>query len=204
MYKTLLFVAAAVAFASAHEDVVEVTRAIAVLNANGISGNVTFTREEDDKIRIGGRIIGMKPGMYGFHIHEKGDLSNGCASALGHFNPNGNDHGHPHDENRHVGDLGNIEFDSTETANLNFLDHLIKLNGRHNIIGRAVVLHSMADDFGRSDHPDSKVTGNAGGRVACGVIGIMDYTLPKANAATTSSASVLMALTFYTFVAALM
>lgn len=172
MYKSLLFVAAAVALASAHDDI-EVTRAIAILKADGVSGNVTFTREADGQIRIGGRIVGMKPGMYGFHVHEKGDLSNGCASTLGHFNPNGNDHGHPHDENRHVGDLGNIEFDSTQTADLDFVDHLIKLNGRHNIIGRAVVLHSMADDYGRTDHPDSKKTGNAGGRVACGVIGIM-------------------------------
>lgn len=83
------------------------------------------------------------------------------------------DHGHPHDENRHVGDLGNIVFDETQTSVLDFKDSKIALYGDHCIIGRSVVLHEKSDDFGRSDHPDSKKTGNAGGRVACGVIGIL-------------------------------
>lgn len=83
------------------------------------------------------------------------------------------DHGHPSDEVRHVGDLGNVEFDMNRFSNINFEDKLIALYGPHNVLGRAIVLHEKADDFGRSDHPDSRKTGNAGGRVACGVIGIL-------------------------------
>lgn len=83
------------------------------------------------------------------------------------------DHGHPNDSVRHVGDLGNVRFGEQGTANIDFVDSQIALRGPHSIIGRAVVLHEKADDFGRSDHPDSRKTGNAGGRVACGVIGIL-------------------------------
>ncbi|XP_075969175.1 uncharacterized protein LOC142972189 isoform X2 [Anticarsia gemmatalis] len=171
MMKTLIFMATAVVLVFGHEEVID--RAIARLDGSGVSGNITFSTLPDGKLRITGRIVGMPAGSYGFHVHEGGDITGGCGGTRGHFNPNGNDHGHPHDENRHVGDLGNVEFDQSSVANVDFTDHQIKLTGRHNIIGRAVVLHEKSDDFGRSDHPDSKKTGNAGGRVACGVIGIL-------------------------------
>lgn len=82
------------------------------------------------------------------------------------------DHGGPTDTHRHVGDLGNIKFDGTGVATVNFADHEIKLSGEHNIIGRALVLRSEKDDFGQSHHDDSKIHGHSGERVACGVIGI--------------------------------
>lgn len=56
-------------------------------------------------------IEGITPGLHGFHIHEKGDLSGGCKSAGGHYNPFGMTHGSRESEERHVGDLGNIEAD---------------------------------------------------------------------------------------------
>ncbi|XP_063892308.1 uncharacterized protein LOC110372709 isoform X2 [Helicoverpa armigera] len=173
MFKTLFFVATAVVVASAAAVDQEVTRAIVRLDGDGVTGAITFTKQEDGNVRITGTVSGMAPGLYGFHVHETGDITKGCGSTGGHFNPNGNDHGHPHDENRHVGDLGNIEFDGSRTANVDFVDHQIKLSGRHNILGRGLVLHAGTDDFGRTDHPDSKKTGNAGARAACGVIGIL-------------------------------
>lgn len=83
------------------------------------------------------------------------------------------DHGAPNDQVRHIGDLGNIRADERGIAETKFSDQVINLAGPRSIIGRAVVLHSGVDDFGRSNHPDSKKTGNAGGRAGCGVIGIM-------------------------------
>ena len=146
--------------------------ASARLKGGDVDGNITFTQLDDNKVRVQGTIIGLTPGQYGFHVHEKGDLSNGCASTGAHYNPENQPHGHPDDKERHVGDLGNVEFDANNIATIDFVDSVLSLEGDHNIIGRAVVLHERADDFGRTNHPDSRKTGNAGGRVACGVIGI--------------------------------
>lgn len=82
------------------------------------------------------------------------------------------DHGGPGDEVRHVGDLGNIEANANGVVDTTFTDHLISLTGPRTIIGRGLVIHDMVDDLGKTTHPDSKKTGNAGGRAACGVIGV--------------------------------
>ncbi|CAK1582238.1 unnamed protein product [Parnassius mnemosyne] len=138
-----------------------------------VHGKVTFTQQPDGKVHIEGLIVGMPPGHYGFHIYEKGDITEGCSSNGGHFNPENKEHGHPNDENRHAGDLGNVVFDENHVSKVDFWDNVIKLSGPHSIIGRAIVLHSMADDYGKTEHPDSKKTGNAGHHVACGVIGYL-------------------------------
>ncbi|KAI8435323.1 hypothetical protein MSG28_003649, partial [Choristoneura fumiferana] len=156
------------------EDVPELRAIAFVADPRGpdIQGNVTFTQTHDGKVRVEGTILGLNHGQYGFHVHEKGDITGGCLSTGSHFNPEHKQHGHPNDEDRHVGDLGNVEFDETRIGRIDFVDNLISLVGPHSILGRGLVLHERADDFGRSDHPDSRKTGNAGGRVACGVIGI--------------------------------
>lgn len=82
-------------------------------------------------------------------------------------------HGAPSAEERHVGDLGNAVANQQGVAQIDFIDHLISLRGDANcIIGKAVVVHANEDDLGLTSHPDSKSTGNAGARVACGVIGL--------------------------------
>jgi Cu-Zn family superoxide dismutase len=81
-------------------------------------------------------------------------------------------HGGRNDTERHVGDLGNIEADSSGVATFNFTDRLISLGGPHSIVGRALVVHNATDDLGRGGTDDSRKTGSAGFRVACGVIGI--------------------------------
>lgn len=80
-------------------------------------------------------------------------------------------HGGITDANRHVGDLGNIIGDANGISNKTFSDSLISLAGPRNIIGRGVIVHLFIDDLGRGGHPDSLTTGNAGPRVACGIIG---------------------------------
>jgi len=81
-------------------------------------------------------------------------------------------HGGRNDTQRHVGDLGNIDADSNGVATINFTDSLISLHGPHSIIGRTLVVHAEHDDFGRGGTDESRTTGTAGARVACGVIGI--------------------------------
>uniref|UniRef100_H9BE67 Superoxide dismutase [Cu-Zn] n=1 Tax=Antheraea pernyi TaxID=7119 RepID=H9BE67_ANTPE len=158
---------------NAHHEHAQPTRAIAHLVGENIRGNITFTQQPDGKVHVEGSIVGLPPGHYGFHVHEKGDITGGCGSTGAHFNPEHKEHGHPGDENRHVGDLGNVEFDSNYSSRIDMVDSFLSIVGPHGILGRAVVLREKADDFGRTNHPDSRKTGNAGGRVACGVIGIL-------------------------------
>ena len=134
-------------------------------------GNVTFTQiGVHQPVYIEIHLVGMSPGEHGFHVHEKGDLGNGCMNTGGHYNPDNFDHGAQSDTYRHVGDLGNVLANSKGAVDLFFFDHVINLFGDRTIIGRAVVVHNGIDDLGRTDNADSKKTGNAGGRLGCGLI----------------------------------
>lgn len=146
-----------------------ITRAVAVLHptqGNSVQGIVTFT-EEKGGIRVVADIEGLAPGKHGFHIHEYGDCSAADGtSAGGHFNPEGKPHGAPTSQNRHVGDLGNITANAEGKAHYEWTDPLIAFTGTRSIIGRAIIVHADEDDL------KSQPTGNAGPRIACGVIGI--------------------------------
>jgi Cu-Zn family superoxide dismutase len=105
---------------------------------------------------------------------EKNDVLNkniGCISAGPHYNPHGKTHGAPEAEVRHAGDLGNITASATGEATLKIEDSHLKLIGPYTIIGRTVVVHADEDDLGLGGHELSATTGNAGDRLACGVIG---------------------------------
>ena len=115
-------------------------------------------------------LYGLSPGEHGFHIHEKGDLSDNCAAAGGHFNPFGNNHGAPGAEDRHVGDLGNIVVDEDMNTFVRIEDHLVKLSGETSVLNRAIVIHEGVDDLGLGGEEDSMTTGHAGPRAACCVI----------------------------------
>ncbi len=148
----------------------EVKKAVAVLSAasgSEVSGTVTFTQAENG-VRVVAEVRGLDAnGTHGFHVHEFGDCTAPDAtSAGGHFNPTGAPHGGPTDDHRHVGDMGNLESDAQGVAKLDYIDPLIELNGPNSIIGHAVIVHEKADDL------KSQPTGDAGGRIACGVVGV--------------------------------
>lgn len=105
-------------------------------------------------------------------------------SAGGHFNPLNAPHGGPEDKptERHIGDLGNVTADEKGEVEVELTDHLISLRGPRSILARSVVVHADEDDLGRGGFPDSKTTGHAGARVACGVIGLA-AELPPAQSA---------------------
>lgn len=87
-------------------------------------------------------------------------------------NPHGKEHGAPEDSDRHVGDLGNFKTDGQGNGKGTIEDQHIKLIGPHSVLGRTIVVHAGTDDLGKGGHAESKKTGNAGARPACGVIGI--------------------------------
>jgi superoxide dismutase, Cu-Zn family len=149
-------------------------RAVCVLKGEtAVTGTVYLVQEsENGAVKIEGSIKGLAPGQHGFHVHQFGDNTNGCVSAGPHFNPHGKQHGGPSDENRHVGDLGNVTADEHGVAQISMEDSLVRLNGPHSVIGRTLVIHADVDDLGKGGFEDSLTTGHAGGRLACGVIGL--------------------------------
>jgi superoxide dismutase, Cu-Zn family len=152
-----------------HEPADGHTYAVVVLSPTAGSeaqGAVTFTQIESG-ILVVADIVGLEPGSHGFHIHEFGDCSAADGtSAGGHFNPDGTEHGAPSDSHRHVGDLGNITAGEAGTVHYEFTDTHISFSGSHSIIGRGVIVHAGEDDL------TTQPTGAAGGRVACGVVGV--------------------------------
>jgi Cu-Zn family superoxide dismutase len=146
-----------------------VTRAVAVLHPakdGKVEGTLTFAKAAAG-LKVTGRITGLPPGTHGFHIHEFGDCTAAdFSSAGGHYNPTGHQHAGPTEARRHMGDMGNIEAGADGTANVDYTDARLRLEGAHGILGRGVIVHANPDDL------KTQPTGNAGGRVACGVIGV--------------------------------
>ena len=124
-----------------------------------------------DGVHITGEVGGLKPGdTRGFHIHEKGDCSAADASSAGgHFNPDTQAHGRAGHGVHHAGDSDNIVADANGVARINTHVSGVSLGGgaANDIAGRAVIVHAAADDY------TSQPTGNAGARVACGVITVV-------------------------------
>jgi len=132
-----------------------------------VHGYVTF-QPTAGGVDVLAHVEGLEPGQrHGFHIHEYGDCSAADGtSAGGHFNPHGSRHGAPHEGERHSGDLGNLSADHTGMAHLEEVYTHFEMSGPDSILGRAVIVHAAADDL------ESQPTGDAGARVACGVIGV--------------------------------
>ena len=145
------------------------TKAVCVLTptkGSTASGKVTFTQQADG-VLVEATVSGLAPdSKHGFHIHEFGDISSEDGSSLGgHFNPGGKPHGAPDAAERHAGDLGNIQADANGTATVKAVFKGLEIHGKDSILSRGVVVHEKPDDFGQP-------TGNAGGRIAVGAIGL--------------------------------
>jgi Cu-Zn family superoxide dismutase len=165
----ILVMASIMALAVVSAQAQSVTKAVAVLSptkGSNVSGTVTFT-QVNGGVRIVADVTGLALGEHGFHIHEFGDCSAPDAtSAGGHFNPRHMEHGAPDAGARHAGDFGNLEANGAGKAHYDRVDKMISLNGAESIVGRGVIVHEKVDDF------VTQPTGNAGARVACGVIGV--------------------------------
>jgi Cu-Zn family superoxide dismutase len=131
-----------------------------------LKGKATLA-EVPGGVKVTMNVEGVDPGDHGSHIHEKGDCSAADgASAGGHFNPGGHQHGLPAVEKRHLGDLGNITVgkDGKGTHEITISGANLTPNDPNSFTGRAIIIHAKKDDGGQP-------VGNAGGRIGCGVIG---------------------------------
>jgi Cu-Zn family superoxide dismutase len=131
-----------------------------------VTGKVTFS-EHKGQVSMKVVVTGLTPGVHAIHLHDKGDCSApDAASAGGHWNPSSEDHGKWGHAPFHHGDIGNLTADAKGKAELTLESELWTIgDGKpSDVVGHAVVVHAKEDDF------TTQPTGNAGGRVACGVI----------------------------------
>lgn len=160
-----------------------VSKAICVLSPTDstelkdVRGTITFTQTKSGVLVVA-NVTGLKPNSkHGFHVHQWGNISKSDGTATGgHYDPTGEaEHGlpnvHDHDGETHAmtgghaGDFGNLETDENGTATYTKTYEDITLTGNNAVLGRAIIVHIGEDDGGQP-------TGNAGARVAQGVIGI--------------------------------
>ena len=157
-----------------------------------LKGELLFTQSRPGAlVHIRGRICGWSTediGEHGMHVHEGNTLPRPgeewegplcCGKGLGaHFNPYKRQHGGPQDQERHVGDLGNILVKKlckdckTWCSEVNIKDSVITLDRSSPacILDRGMVIHSGRDDLGRGGNKESLKTGNAGSRIGWGII----------------------------------
>ena len=132
---------------------------------NTARGTVSFT-QDGDEVRVRANVAGLKPNAeHGFHVHEKGDCSSGDGmSTGGHYNPAGKPHGPPRAEH-HAGDMPSLKADGYGNASASFeLKGVSIAGGAADLVGKGLIVHRDPDDY------STQPTGNAGPRIACGVI----------------------------------
>jgi Cu-Zn family superoxide dismutase len=151
------------------EAVTGTTAAVAnvqALGGSGVTGTAAF-RQDGGTITLQLDLRGLPPGAHAAHIHEHGDCSAPDGSSAGaHWNPTQQDHGRWGHGSHHLGDLGNVEAAADGTASLLVTSDAwqIATGAPVDVVGKAIIVHTSADDF------TTQPTGNAGGRIACGVI----------------------------------
>jgi superoxide dismutase, Cu-Zn family len=143
---------------------------------NTAGGELTLTPAAGG-LRLTGRLTGLAAGAtHAFHIHEIGDCSDPAAESAGpHFNPGGEPHGNRDAGPHHAGDMPNVVADATGGAEVDLMlgDLELGSNGPRDVLGRALIVHAQPDDY------STQPSGNAGARIACGVIGrTTDSTAP--------------------------
>ncbi len=146
---------------------------------SNVKGEVTFAMV-DGKLHVTGQLSGLAPNStHGFHIHEKGDCSApDGSSAGGHFNPAQAEHGSVDSSPHHAGDMPNIVADADGNATIDgplSSDVDIGKGDQYDIAGHAVIVHADPDDY------KTQPTGNAGARLACGVITTNNAPAPMAK-----------------------
>ena len=141
------------------------TASLSPTNGNTARGTVTFT-QDGDEVRVRASVSGLKPNAeHGFHVHEKGDCSSGDGmSTGGHFNPAGKPHGSQASAH-HAGDMPSLKADASGNASTSFELKGVSIGtGAADLVGKGVIVHRDPDDYA------TQPTGNAGPRIACGVI----------------------------------
>ncbi|GAA4046040.1 superoxide dismutase family protein [Parerythrobacter jejuensis] len=136
--------------------------------SNGVPAGTAQLLATGDIVSLTVAVSGIPAGPHGFHLHTTGRCERpGFQSAGGHLNPTGEGHGLEDDDGSHLGDLPNLVAQSTGLTT-----KTVMLRGTRQMIltelfdqdGTAVMIHADPDDG------TSEPSGNAGRRIACGVL----------------------------------
>jgi superoxide dismutase, Cu-Zn family len=114
-------------------------------------------------------VKGLPAGEHAFHVHDVGKCEPPFTSAGGHFNPGGKKHGMMAAEGHHAGDMPNLHIPPSGEIVVEILNTAVTVEkGKPNSVfgpdGTALIIHAGKDDY------KTDPTGDAGGRIACGVI----------------------------------
>ena len=140
------------------------TATLAPTTGSTATGSAKFVQLADGAVEVTVDVTGVTPGVHGFHVHEGSQCGADGMAAGGHFNPTSTPHGAPHDDAKHAGDFGNVTADGNGRVQVKFTTRSVTVeSGASSVVGHAVVLHANPDDL------KTQPTGNAGGRIACGV-----------------------------------
>ena len=157
--------------ATTPDEVPRTTAQVELMSAAGssVKGNLTL-KSEGLAVLLTGEITGLKPGQeHGFHVHEVGQCTLPDFKSAGElFNPARNQHGAPDSNSKHLGDMPNAKADDNGRAEIEVRLEGATLEdkdgGPNQLLGKAVVVHAMPDDY------KTQPSGGSGDRIACGVI----------------------------------
>lgn len=130
-----------------------------------VEGTATF-KAKGGKVTLTLTLRNAPPGEHAVHLHEKGDCSDPEGKSAGaHWNPTDSPHG-KWGGSCHMGDIGNVTVDARGNGKLTLTTDLWTIGGpaASDILGKSVIVHAALDDF------TTQPTGNAGGRIGCGVV----------------------------------
>jgi Cu-Zn family superoxide dismutase len=151
-----------------------------LIDAQGAKVGEAWLREErrGDEVWVAGNVRNLPPGFHGFHIHTVGQCVPPFTSAGGHFNPTGATHGN------HAGDMSTLLVNEDGTGTVALATDRFSISDLRDADGSAVMVHALPDNYANvptryrspgspaagGPDADTLATGDAGGRIACGVV----------------------------------